>query len=69
MRWGYVTFMKWFAITDKRTDIWSRDFIIWKINFGLLAVAWAGLWHNRVWDNYEQQKIVITSPRAILHHT
>jgi hypothetical protein len=29
--------------TDKRTDVWSRDFIIWKINFGLWAVAWAGL--------------------------
>ena len=28
--------------TDKRTDIWSRDFLIWKINFGLWAVAWAG---------------------------
>ena len=25
--------------TDKRTDVWSRDFIIWKINSGL----WAGL--------------------------
>ena len=28
--------------TDKRTDVWSRDFLIWKINFGLWAVAWAG---------------------------
>ena len=25
--------------TDKRTDLWSRDFIIWKINSGL----WSGL--------------------------
>ena len=22
------------SITDKRTDVWSRDFIIWKINSG-----------------------------------
>ena len=29
--------------TDKRTDVWSQDFIIWKINSGLWAVAWAGL--------------------------
>ena len=28
--------------TDKRTDVWSRDFLIWEINFGLWAVAWAG---------------------------
>ena len=27
--------------TDKRTDVWSRDFMIWRINFGLWAVAWA----------------------------
>ena len=32
------------ATTDTRTDVWSRDFIIWKINFGLWAVVWAGLW-------------------------
>ena len=25
--------------TDKRTDVWSRDFIIWKINSGLWAVG------------------------------
>ena len=25
--------------TDKRTDLWFRDFIIWKINFGLWAVG------------------------------
>ena len=29
--------------TDKRTDVWFRDFIIWKINSGLWAVVWAGL--------------------------
>ena len=26
-------------ITDKRTDVWSRNFLIWKINFGLWAVV------------------------------
>ena len=30
--------------TDKRTDVGSRDFMIWKINSGLWAVVWAGLW-------------------------
>ena len=25
--------------TDKRTDLWSRDFLIWRINSGLLAVG------------------------------
>ena len=40
--------------TDKRTDVWSRDFMIWKVNFGLWAVAWAGLWEKRVWADYEQ---------------
>ena len=40
--------------TDKRTDVWSRDFIIWKINSGLWAVVWAGLWNKRVLANYEQ---------------
>ena len=40
--------------TDKRTDVWSRDFIIWKINSGLWAVVWDGLWNKRVWANYEQ---------------
>ena len=29
--------------TDKRTDVWSRNFIIWKLNSGLWAVVWAGL--------------------------
>ena len=28
--------------TDKRTDVWSRNFMIWKINFGLWAAALAG---------------------------
>ena len=28
--------------------------MIWKINFGLWAVAWAGLWDKRVWADYEQ---------------
>ena len=28
-----------FQSTDKRPDVWSRDFILWKINFGL----WPGL--------------------------
>ena len=40
--------------TDKRTDVWSRDFIMWKINSGLWAVAWARLWEKRVWADYEQ---------------
>ena len=40
--------------TDKRTDVWSRDFIIWKINSGQWAVVWAGLWNKRVWADYEQ---------------
>ena len=40
--------------TDKRTDVWSRDFMIWKINSGLWAVVWAGLWNKRVWADYEQ---------------
>ena len=37
-------------ITDKRTDVWSPDFIIWIIK----AVVWAGLWNKRVWADYEQ---------------
>ena len=32
--------------TDKRTDVWSRDFIIWKINSGLWAVVSAELWNK-----------------------
>ena len=42
------------SIADKRTDVWSRDFMIWKINFGLWAVAWARLWNKRVGADYEQ---------------
>jgi hypothetical protein len=38
--------------TDKRTDVWSRNFMIWKINFGLWA--WAGLWEKGVWADSEQ---------------
>ena len=40
--------------TDKRTDVWSRNFITWKINFGLWAVAWARLWEKGVWADSEQ---------------
>ena len=36
------------------TDVWSREFIMWKINFGLWAMVWAGLWNERVWADYEQ---------------
>ena len=34
-------------ITDKRTGAWWDIFMIWKIDFGLLAVGWAGLWNKR----------------------
>ena len=40
--------------TDKRTDVWSQQFPIWKINSGLWAVVWAGMWNKRVWADYEQ---------------
>jgi hypothetical protein len=33
--------------TDKRTDAWWDIFMILKIDFGLLAVGWAGLWNKR----------------------
>ena len=33
--------------TDKGTDAWWDIFMIWKIDFGLLAVAWTGLWEKR----------------------
>ena len=39
---------------DNRTDVWSQDFMIWRINFGLWAVAWAEEWEKRVWADYEQ---------------
>ena len=42
------------TITDKRTDVWSRNFIIWEINFGLLADAWAAPWEKGVWADSEQ---------------
>ena len=38
--WGLIFKICW-RTTDKRREIWSRDFLIWKINFGLWAVAWA----------------------------
>ena len=41
-------------VTDKRTDVWSRDIIIWKINSELWALVWAGLWNKKVWADYEQ---------------
>ena len=40
--------------TDKRTDVWSRNFTIWKIDFGLWAFAWAGPWEKGVWADSEQ---------------
>ena len=39
--------------TDKRTDVWSWDFIIWKIDLAFWAVVWAGLWNKRVWADFE----------------
>ena len=42
------------APTDQRTDVWSGDFIIWKISSGLWAVVWDGLWNKRVLADYEQ---------------
>ena len=41
-------------ITDNRTNVWSLDFIIWKIYSGLWAVVWTGLWNKRVWADYKQ---------------
>ena len=41
-------------VTNKRTDVWSRDFLLWKINFVLWAVAWAEKWEKRIWADYEQ---------------
>ena len=52
-----VDHFKWcatFRTTDKRTDVWSRDFMIWKINSGLWAEVWAGLWNKSVWADCEQ---------------
>ena len=45
----------WPLHTDKRTDVWSRDFIFnMKKDSGQWAVVWAGLWNKRVWADYEQ---------------
>ena len=38
-----------------------RDFLIWKINFGLWADAWAGLWEKGVWADSEQLFWVVFS--------
>ena len=35
----YMYLNESYVLTDKRTDVWSCDFMIWKINFGLLAVG------------------------------
>ena len=43
----YYKIAKYVVSTDKRTDVWSRDFLIRKINFGLWAVARAGLWEKK----------------------
>ena len=42
--------------TDKRTDVWSRDFMIWKIKFGLWAVGCDLGWTvgKKVWADFEQ---------------
>ena len=35
------------VMSNKRTDAWWDIFMIWKIDFGLLTVGWAGLWNKR----------------------
>ena len=54
--WEFTTgcFISIVLDTDRRTDVWSRDFIIWKINSWQWAVVWAGLWNKRAWADYEQ---------------
>ena len=47
--------------TDKRIDVWSRNFVIWKINFELLDDAWAGPWEKGVWADSEQLFWVVFS--------
>ena len=47
--------------TDKRTDVWSRNILIWEINFGLWAVAWVGLWEKGVWADSEQLFLMVFS--------
>ena len=49
------------STTDKRTDVWSRNFLIWEIDFGLWAVAWAGTWEKGVWADSEQLFWVVFS--------
>ena len=44
-----------------RTDVWSRNFLIWEINFGLWALAWAGPWEKGVWAYSEQLFWVVFS--------
>ena len=39
--------------TDKRTDVWSWDFIH-NMKNQFWAVVWAGLWNKRAWADYEQ---------------
>ena len=42
----YIFIKTCLLYTDKRTDIWFRDFMMWKIN--------SGLWNERIWADYEQ---------------
>jgi hypothetical protein len=44
---GLKVFWSRIYTTDKRTDAWWDIFMIWKIDFGLLAVGWAGLWNKK----------------------
>ena len=37
------------------------NFLIWEINFGLWAVAWAGPWEKGVWADSEQLFWVVFS--------
>ena len=58
MLWNIIPFVGFFyffikqlfsadaAITEKKTEAWWDIFMTWKIDFGLLAVAWAGLWNK-----------------------
>merc|ERR1712129_613450 len=57
----YYPFHIMVKCTDKRTDVWSRNFLIWEINFGLWAVAWAGPWEKGVWADSEQLFWVVFS--------
>ena len=53
--------MQQLGYTDKRTDVWSRNFMIWKIKFGQWAVAWAGQWEKGDWADSEQLFWVVFS--------